>query len=134
MDLTHYIFVRSDLPLGVLAAMVTHAAGESGALYQDPENGRFRGATAVVLEAKDEAALDKIEAMLFEANIQAVSIRESEPSPYAGQLMAIGVVPMDRARGNGLFWKYQTLKSCLDNRTVGSVSLGSSNETVQVTT
>lgn len=112
MGIVHYIFVRRDLPIGVLAAMVTHAAGESGALFQD-ESGRFRGATAVVFEAKTQADLKKVEAFLYEADVPAVSIVETS-KPYSGQLMSIGVVPLDREHGNRLFGKFQLLKSCLD--------------------
>ena len=107
-NLTHYIFVRRDLPIGVLAAMVTHAAGESGALYADEYDGRFRLATAVVLEAKNERQLDNIAAFLHEEGIRCVEVWESE-GPYAEQLMAIGVVPRER---DDRLSKYQLLTSC----------------------
>jgi hypothetical protein len=111
LTLTHYVFVRRDLPLGVLAAMVTHAAGESGALYCDAYDGRFRGATAVVLEARNELHLDKIAENLRLMDIPCVEVWENS-GPYAEQLMAIGVVPRERdARLND----YQLLKGCVDN-------------------
>lgn len=110
MSLAHYIIVRRDLPLGVLAAMICHAAGESGHLYEAEEDGRFRGATAIVLEAKDENELDKAEDYLDYWSIQAVSIRESE-GPYAGQLMAIGLVPVERDTVSKLMERFQALKA-----------------------
>jgi hypothetical protein len=122
--LTHYIFVRRDLPLGVLAAMVTHAAGESGALYADENDGRFRNASAVVLEAKNEKHLEKIGKHIWELGLDRVEIVENS-GPYAGQFMAIGVVPCARdARLND----YQLLKSCVDNQVGGGSSLMNPNE------
>lgn len=108
--IVHYVFVRRDLPLGVLAAMVTHAAGESGALYQDLYNGRFRGATAVVLEAKNERDLTDILDYLTEEQIQHVVVHESE-GEYHGQLMAIGLVPTEREFLAPKLEDYQTLKT-----------------------
>lgn len=107
--LTHYIIVRRDLPLGVMAAMVTHAAGESGALYQNPEDGRFRGATAVVLEVKDERGLAKTRDLLVYEGIPHILIEESH-GPYTGQWMAIGIVPCERVLVSELLKDYQTLK------------------------
>lgn len=95
MRLTHYIIVRKDLPLGVLAAMVTHAAGESGALYQSEEDGRFRGATAVVLQAENEPDLMKIEEYLHGLDLPYVVVIESG-GIYDGETMAIGIVPCER--------------------------------------
>ncbi|HVI40685.1 MAG TPA: hypothetical protein VM577_08495, partial [Anaerovoracaceae bacterium] len=114
-NLVHYIVVRRDLPLGVCAAMITHAAGESGALYMDPYDGRFRGATAVVLEAKNEGIL-KADAAYFRNNgIRHVEVHESG-GPYHGQLMAIGLVPDDREILAPKLSTFQTLK-VLDNVT-----------------
>jgi hypothetical protein len=107
--LVHYIIVRRDLPVGVMAAMVTHAAGESGALYQDPYDGRFRGATAVVLEAKNERWLNDYAEYLRANDIQCVEVHESG-GPFHGQFMAIGVVPCDRERIATKFEHLQVLK------------------------
>lgn len=90
--LTHYIIVRRDLPLGVVTAMVTHAAGESAVLYQDEYDGRFRECRAVVLESANEADLLKAEAKLQRHGVQYVGIVESGEI-YKDQLMAIGLVP-----------------------------------------
>lgn len=118
--LTHYIFVRRDLSIGVLAAMVTHAAGESGALYQDPEDGRFRHATAVVLEARNELFLDKVAERLRQLDIPCVEVWENS-GKYASQLMAIGVVPREHdARLND----YRLLDKCLDTPVPDDAYLG----------
>lgn len=108
--LTHYIIVRRDLPLGVCAAMITHAAGESAPLYQDPEDGRFRHAVAVVLEAKNEHDLLKIDEYLYSNYIQRVVVTESG-GPYDGQTMAIGLVPIERDLVASKLAHLQTLKA-----------------------
>ena len=113
--LVHYCFVRRDLPLGVMAAQLTHAAGESAARYQDPEDGRFKHAIAVVLEAKNEDALHKVQRKLWVHNIQYVTIEENE-GPYKGQMTAIGIVPAERSKFGDILAGYQTLKT-LDNVT-----------------
>lgn len=128
--LVHYIFVRKDLPLGTLAAMVTHAAGESGALYGDEYDGRFRGATAVVLEAENEQALTEIREKLFDNVIDAVDIRESG-GDYHGQLMAIGLVPAEREQVGELLKHYKILRTCLDNQPSPSLNSSNPNETNQ---
>lgn len=102
--LTHYIIVRRDLSLGVLAAMVTHAAGESAVFYQDPENGRFRDARAVVLEVKGEWDLIKTERLLQDNNIQYISVVD------AGKFMAIGLVPVESDKVSAVLRPFQTLK------------------------
>lgn len=107
--LTHYIIVRKDLPLGVLAAMVTHAAGESAVLYQNPEDGRFRRARAVVLEAVNELALQDVSRRLEKLGIQRVEIVESGPI-YSGELMAVGVVPTESQSVVEAMQHYLTLK------------------------
>lgn len=106
--LTHYIVVRSDLPLGVAMAMVAHAAGESAHQYRD-ENGRFTGATVVVLEAKNEAHLEKIERKLMRAGIVYQVVYESA-QPYKDQFMAIGLVPIERDKVEGVMREYQLLR------------------------
>lgn len=127
-DLIHYIFVRKDLPLGVLAAMITHAAGESGALYENPEDGRFRHATAVVLESYNEAHLHDIATYLWKNDIERVEIYETG-GPYDGNIMAIGIVPDSRAKLGPFLAKFQTLKGCLDNPPQSSSQSLNPNET-----
>lgn len=86
--LTHYCVVRGDLPRGVLAAQLIHAAGESGA-------GVAPGCFAVALAVDDEAALLRVEDRLRFYDIPHRAIREPD-APWCGQLMAIGVVPRAR--------------------------------------
>jgi hypothetical protein len=88
--LTHYVIVRADLPFGVAAAQIIHAAGESSP-------GRLpRGTYAVALAARDEAELSAIEARLRRAGVRLKAIRESDP-PYSGRLMALGLTPMPKS-------------------------------------
>lgn len=79
--------MRADLPRGVLAAQVVHAAGESspGAL---PPN-----TTAVVLSVRSEAHLERIEARLVAGGVAHRAIREPD-APWQGALMAIGICPV----------------------------------------
>jgi hypothetical protein len=93
--------------------MVTHAAGESASLYEDPYDGRFRGATAVVLEAKNEEHLERIESLLQQLKIRYVAVHEPG-APYLGQFMAIGLVPVERESVSEDLRGFQTLK-VLDN-------------------
>lgn len=85
---THYCIVRADLPRGVLAAQLIHAAGES-ALGGVPE-----GTRAVALAARDEAHLRSLERRLRRLGIDHRAIREPDP-PWNGALMAIGLTPVD---------------------------------------
>ena len=109
MNLYHYIIVRRDLPLGTLAAQLTHAAGESAAIYERCI-WKFDGATAVVLEVRDEAKLLDVMYLLRDNGIQHVRINEDSP-PYDGALMAIGVVPQERGKIGALLQELQTLKT-----------------------
>lgn len=110
--LTHYIFVRRDLPLGVLAAMVCHASGDSAShrLWPLPPH-----TVAVVLEAKDEEHLKGIDSYLrancLEEGVDKFSVVESG-GVYAGQLMAIGLLPQERDRLSEKLSEFQTLKTC----------------------
>lgn len=85
--LVHTCIVRRDLPYGVQAAMLVHAAGESGPAHP--------GTYAVVLAAADEIHLDRIRRRLVFEGIEHVAIREPDP-PYDGALMAIGLPPVER--------------------------------------
>jgi hypothetical protein len=123
MPLTHYIVVRRDLPFGVLAAQIAHAAGESFYAFALPkvtldhtttmasggyvspmssakEPQAFRlpvrfvasETLAIVLGARNEGKLARLELELTGAAIPHVAIREIA-GEYAGQLLAIGLVP-----------------------------------------
>lgn len=94
--LTHYCVVRQDLPRGVLAAQLIHAAGESA-------GGELPASTiAVALSARDEAQLLAIEQQLRRLAIPHRAIREPDP-PWNGALMAIGIAPVrDRGAVSGV--------------------------------
>lgn len=84
---THYCIVRADLPRGVLAAQLIHAAGESS------PGGLPKGTRAVALGARCELDLVRIERRLQQLGIDHRAIREPDP-PWDGALMAIGLVPV----------------------------------------
>ena len=88
--ITHYIVVRPDLPRGVLAAQVTHAAGESS------PGGLPSGTYAVVLQAGTER-LVALEERLIQSGVPHKAIRENDP-PYSGELLAIGLEPAERRK------------------------------------
>lgn len=90
--------------------MITHAAGESGALYQDEYDGRFRHGTAVVLEVKNEAKLNEAATLLWKHDVQNVEVWE-DGGRYHEQLMAIGLVPCERDKVSEILKDYQTLKT-----------------------
>lgn len=85
------MLVRPDLPRGLLAAQVVHAAGESAS-----ETQLKSGTYAVVLQATGEQ-LHVLAGELQAAGVEFRSIVESDP-PYAGELMAIGLKPAPRAQ------------------------------------
>lgn len=78
-----YIIVRSDLPPGVLAAHVGHAASEAAG---------HPPTAMVVLDVPDEQALMRIADALGEKSLTYKLIVE-DAGPFAGQATAIGVVP-----------------------------------------
>jgi hypothetical protein len=85
------VIVRADLPRGVLAAQLIHAAGESSP--GDLPTHTF----AVALAARDEPHLELLERKLLKHQIPHRAIREPD-APWNHALMAIGIVPVsDRA-------------------------------------
>ena len=82
--------MRDDLPKGLLAAQVTHAAGESS-----PGN-LPQGTYAVVLAAKGAEHLRAIAARLTLGGVKHWLIKESD-HPYSGEEMAIGIAPAPRS-------------------------------------
>ena len=83
------MIVREDLPKGVLAAHVLHAAGESGPAPP--------GSIAVALGVSSEVELLRVAARLDARGIAHVLIRE-DAGPFDGQATAIGIPPCsDRA-------------------------------------
>lgn len=82
----HYVIVRGDLPRGIQAANIVHAAGES------VPHRMSDGTHAVVLTVPDEPSLVAARERLVLACVPHKPIFETDP-PYSGQLMAIGVEP-----------------------------------------
>ena len=85
--MTHYVVVRSDLPIGFLAAQIVHAAGESAHDTVPPNT------NAVVLAVQDENTLALLERQLKERCVPHVAVREPD-APWNGALTAIGFVPV----------------------------------------
>lgn len=84
--LCHYVIIRSDLPRGVGAAAIVHAAGESiGSRVPD-------GTHAIVLATPNESALAHVADDLRRAGIDFTAIFEPD-HPYDGALMALGLAP-----------------------------------------
>jgi peptidyl-tRNA hydrolase len=82
----HYVIVRSDLPRGVQAAQIVHAAGESSPGNLDA------GTYAVVLTVPDERALVRAADDLRRRGVAFVAVFEPD-EPYSGAMMALGLVP-----------------------------------------
>lgn len=78
--------MRRDLPPGVQAAQICHAAGESSPGNLPP------GTYAVVLTAPNERALVQLADRLRLAGVRFASIFEPD-APHDGALMALGLVP-----------------------------------------
>ena len=72
--------------MGVQAAQIVHAAGESS------PGGLSSGTYAVVLAVKDEARLETEATRLRGRGVSFVEIREPD-APFCGALMALGIVP-----------------------------------------
>ena len=87
--LTHVCIVRRDLPLGVIAAQLVHAAGES------VRSALPTGVRAVVLAVPDAAALVRLHRRLGDLGLDHHLVREPD-SPWCGAPMAIGIVPILR--------------------------------------
>ena len=82
--------VRRDLPLGLMGAMIVHAAGES---VVEPLGDATH---AIVLMARDELHL-ALEAERLEARgVPLVRIHEPD-SPWHNALMAIGIRPRPKS-------------------------------------
>lgn len=93
------MIVRDDLPPGIQAAMIVHAAGSSAQL---PAASR---ATPPTVAVALHASLDELVALhraLVERDLPHVLVREPD-EPWRDAPMAIGVVPMPRVRVRRLF-------------------------------
>lgn len=85
------MIVREDLPIGVAAAQIVHAAGESS-----PGN-LPAGTFAVVLTVPSASELMQLADKLRVANAEFTCIFETD-EPWSGQLMAIGARPERRSK------------------------------------
>jgi len=90
--LYHYAITRSDIPRGLQAAQLIHAAGESARLAASLPPGTH----AIALEVHNEAALAALGCALDAARITHTKIYEND-LPYDGQLMGIGIAPLPRS-------------------------------------
>ena len=81
--------VRSDLPRGLQAANIVHAAGESSPGHLPS------GTHAVCLVVPGEADLRVLERQLRDAGVPFAAVVEND-APYTDQLMAIGVAPSQK--------------------------------------
>ena len=88
------MIVREDAPVGVQAAMIVHAAGHSAQLPGSPP--AAPPTIAVALHASVDELL-ALEAALVADDVPHVLVREPD-EPWCDAPMAIGVVPIDRAR------------------------------------
>lgn len=97
--ITHYIVVRRDLPFGLVLANIAHAAGESmfisGTRHEELPSFNPHEALAIVLGARNEGRLLRLERSLIASRVEYIAIREHD-APYNGALMAIGIVPGPR--------------------------------------
>lgn len=105
--LYHYIVCRTDIPIGNVCAQITHAAGESAALFgaELPKNTH-----AVVLGVASESELLRLESKAKATDLRFCPIREPDP-PFNGQLMAVGFVPGSKSHFKSLLSNYALLKS-----------------------
>jgi hypothetical protein len=126
--LVHYVFVRSDLPVGVIAAMTAHAAGTSARIESAfPGVQSLYNAKAIILNANSEADLISIWKFLTMNNIVHQAFVENG-GPYIGQLMSIGLKPIsDNSQEAKKLSSYGLLKTCLDNQPAQPLDSGSSN-------
>lgn len=90
-QIAHYCLTRADIPHGNQAAQLIHAAGESSPGNLPPHT------YAIALVAENELHLREIGWRLVKAGIVPKLVFEND-APYTGQLMAIGVPPMERSR------------------------------------
>lgn len=104
---THYVVVRSDLPLGFLAAQVVHAAGESVVTAPPPDT------HAIVLAVPDEAALRALADRLTRIGVPHHLVLE-DAAPYTGQATALGVAPDFRSKLRRHFSALPLLKGNLN--------------------
>jgi len=106
MDLLyHYVIVREDLPIGVKAAMLIHAAGESSRLIEHLPTNTY----AVALQATGDQLL-YLEQDLIKLAFRHVVVVETPPSKWSGQKMSIGIQPLPKSVIGPLLRHLKTLR------------------------
>lgn len=95
--------MRADLPPGIQAAQLIHAAGQSS-----PGN-LPDGTYAVALTVPDEAALRALAADLKLAGLPRRLVVEAD-APYTGQAMALGIPPCARRTLKPFLARYPLLR------------------------
>ena len=80
--MTQYIVVRADLPIGMIAAQVAHAAG-AGSERHPPD------VHVIVLAVANEEELRLISQRLLDSEIAQTLVVESD-APYTEQAMSLG--------------------------------------------
>ncbi len=93
------MIVRDDVPTGVQVAMVVHAAGHSAQLRGASSAAPPTVAVALLASVEELVALERA---LLHLEIPHVLVREPD-EPWCNAPMAIGVVPIERARVRRLF-------------------------------
>lgn len=88
--LAHVVIVREDLPIGVAAAQIVHAAGESVEGPVPPD------AFAIVLGVPGETELRALSSRLTAADVEHRLIVETDGA-HAGQAMTLGCRPAPRS-------------------------------------
>ena len=101
--LTHYCLTRADLPVGIQAAQLIHAAGQSSPGNLPP------GTYAVALTVPNEAELIRLASLLEREGLPRQLIIEAD-APYTGQAMALGIEPGDRRALKKFLSKYPLLR------------------------
>ncbi len=93
--IVHAVVVLAGLPLGVMAAQIIHAAGESAVISFGRKPDSYTHALAVEARSDDEMNVTLSKAA--ERGIMAVPIHEPD-APYNGALLAIGFAPIERSK------------------------------------
>jgi peptidyl-tRNA hydrolase len=100
----HYVIVREDLPPGVVAAQVAHAAGIS-AHHSDCNPSE---ASVVVLGARNTQHIHALARRFTNWGLSHVQIHEPD-APWNGALMAIGLPPTNQPNFSHYFQDLELL-------------------------
>lgn len=103
----HYIFVRTDLPVGLAAAQACHAAADSTAAWAETVTKSYLNGpmTLIVLGVESEAELCQVAGLLEDADVDYVPVIEPD---LDDEVTAIGVFPGFRHELAPLFVEFRT--------------------------